>query len=88
MIIHFKKPILIFVLSVCFNMFYINPECGRCCKKESKVNNQQKNNPCCKSCKGNKSQDVNSGSKGIKRDEGNKNNNKKNNINYDEIREI
>ena len=44
MIIHFKKTILIFVLSVCFNMFYINPECGRCCKRESKVNNQQGNN--------------------------------------------
>ena len=88
MIIHFKKTILIFVLSVCFNMFYINPECGRCCKRESKVNNQQGNNQCCKSCKGNKSQDVNSGSKEINRDVGNKNNKKKNNINYDEIRGI
>ena len=68
MIIHFKKLILIFVLSVCFNMFYINPECSRCCKKELKVNNQQGNNPCCKSCKGNKFQDVNSGSKEIKSD--------------------
>ena len=88
MIIHFKKTILIFVLSVCFNMFYINPECGRCCKRESKVNNQQGNNQCCKSCKGNKFQDVNSGSKEIKRDGGIKNNNIKNNTNYDEIRGI
>ena len=88
MIIHFKKTILIFVLSVCFNMFYINPECGRCCKRESKVNNQQGNTQCCKSCKGNKFQDVNSGSKEIKRDGGIKNNNIKNNVNYAEIRKI
>ena len=71
---------------MCFNIHYINSEC--CCKKESKVNNQQGNNPCCKSCKGNKFQDVNSGSKEIKRDGGIKNNNKENNINHDEIRQI
>ena len=71
---------------MCFNIHYINSEC--CCKKKSKVNNQQGNNPCCKSCKGNKFQDVNSGSKEIKRDGGIKNNNKENNINHDEIRQI
>ena len=86
MIIYLIKLILILVFNISVNIYYINSEC--CCKKESKVNNQQENNPCCKSCKGNKFQDVNSGSKEIKRDGGIKNNNIKNNTNYDDIRQI
>ena len=86
MIIYLIKLILILVFNISVNIYYINSEC--CCKKESKVNNQQENNPCCKSCKGNKFQDVNSGSKEMKKYKAIKKNNKKNNINYDEIRKI
>ena len=80
---------IIFLYIIFISLYFTNADCKGCsCKSENNKLKSEENNPCCKSCKGNKFQDVNSGSKEIKRDKAIKKSNKKNNINYEEIRKI
>ena len=80
---------IIFLYIIFISLYFTNADCKGCsCKRENNKLKSEENNQCCKSCKSNKFQDVNSGSKEIKRYEGIKNDNIKNNTNYDEIRKI
>ena len=80
---------IIFLYIIFISLYFTNADCKGCsCKRENNKLKSEENNPCCKSCKGNKFQDVNSGSKEMKKYKAIKKNNKKNNINYDEIRKI
>ena len=80
---------IIFLYIIFISLYFTNADCKGCsCKSENNKLKSEENNPCCKSCKGNKFQDVTSGSKEMKKYKAIKKNNKKNNMNYDEIRKI